>query len=358
MQHLNSVIIGTGSYIPTVVVKNSDFVPQTFFEKDQSAIDSPGEVVVTKFKDITGIAERRWIEDNLTCSDIAAFAAKEAIHSAGIDPETLDHIIVAHNFGDVRSKTIQTDVLPCIAARVKFLLGIENPACVAYDILFGCPGWVQGIIQADSFIKSGLAKRILVIGADTISRVVDKYDRDTMIFSDGAGATIIEAKEESQKRGVLASATVTHSKDEAYYLYLGQSNLPESDPKVRYIKMHGRKIYEYSISKVPHAIKAALDKTDISIDEVKKILIHQANEKMDEAIVKRFYKLYQKQQEVSEVMPMNIYELGNSSVATVPTLYDMVLKNKFTQHKIHSGDVIIFASVGAGMHINAMVYRQ
>jgi len=358
MQHLNSVITGTGSYIPTVVVKNSDFVSQTFFEKDQSAIDSPGEIVVTKFKDITGIAERRWIEENLTCSDIASFAAKEAIHSAGIDPETLDHIIVAHNFGDVRSQTIQTDVLPCLAARVKYLLGIENPSCVAYDILFGCPGWVQGIIQADSYIKSGLAKRILVIGAETISRVVDKYDRDTMIFSDGAGAAIIEAKEEPEKRGVLSSATVTHSKEEAYYLYLGQSNLPESDPKVRYIKMHGRKIYEYSISNVPHAIKAALDKTGISIDEVKKILIHQANEKMDEAIIKRFYKLYKKQQEISEVMPMNIYELGNSSVATVPTLYDMVMKEKFEKHRIHPGDIIIFASVGAGMHINALVYKQ
>lgn len=357
MQHLNSIITGTGSYIPTVVVKNSDFINHKFFEKDHSAIDSPGEIVVSKFKDITGIAERRWIEDDQTTSGIAAIAAKAAIEDAGIDPETLDHIIVAHNFGDVQNKTIQTDVLPCLAARVKYQLGIANPACVAYDILFGCPGWVQGIIQADSFIKSGLAKRCLVIGADTISRVVDKYDRDTMIFSDGAGAAILEARDEEYKRGILASATVTHSKDEAFYLYLGKSNAPESDPSVRYIKMYGRKIYEYSISNVPAAIKAALDKTGIPVDDVKKILIHQANEKMDEAIIKRFYKQYGKQQEVSEVMPMNIYNLGNSSVATVPTLYDMVMKEKFDNHRIYKDDIIIFASVGAGMHINALVYR-
>lgn len=358
MPFTNSIITGTGSYIPTVVVKNSDFVNQTFFEKDHTAINSPGEVVVSKFKDITGIAERRWIEKKQTCSDIAATAAKEAIKDAGIDPETLDQIIVAHNFGDVIKDTIQTDVLPCLAARVKHQLGIENPGCVAYDILFGCPGWVQGIIQADSFIKSGLAKRCLVIGADTISRVVDVYDRDTMIFSDGAGAAVIEAREEETQRGLLASATVSHTKNEAYYLYLGKSNAPESDPSVRYIKMHGRKIYEYSISKVPTAIKAALDKTNIPVEEVKKILIHQANEKMDEAIIKRFYRLYGKQQVVSEVMPMNIYELGNSSVATVPTLYDMVMKKKLDKHSINPGDVIIFASVGAGMHINSIVYKQ
>jgi 3-oxoacyl-[acyl-carrier-protein] synthase III len=358
MRYLNTVITGTGSYIPTRIIKNSDFVSQTFFEKDETAIDSPGDVVVSKFKDITGINERRWVEENLTNSDISAMAAKDAIENAGIDPETIDQIILAHNFGDVIKDTIQTDVLPCLASRVKQKLGIKNPGCVAYDILFGCPGWVQGIIQADSFIRTGLAKRCLVIGSETLSRVVDKYDRDTMIFSDGAGAAILEGRDEDQKRGILSSATVTHAIDEAYYLYLGKSNAPESDPRVRYIKMHGRKIYEYSITQVPAAIKAALDKTDIPVQEVKKILLHQANEKMDEAIIKRFYKQYGLRQEVSEVMPMNIYELGNSSVATVPTLYDMVMKGKMENHKINEGDIIIFASVGAGMHINALVYKQ
>lgn len=358
MQYLNSVITGSGSYIPTHIVKNSDFVHHTFFEKNNMAIDSPGEEVVSKFKDITGINERRWVEKEQNCSDIAAIAAQRAIEDAAIDPETLDHIIVAHNFGDVIKGTIQTDLLPCLGARIKHTLGIQNPACVAYDIIFGCPGWVQGIIQADAFIRSGLAKKCLVIGTETLSRVVDKYDRDTMIFSDGAGATILEARQEDKKRGVLASATVTHALDQAYYLYLGKSNAPESDPSIRYIKMHGRKIYEYSITHVPQAIKAALDKTDVPVDEIKKILIHQANEKMDEAIVKRFYRLYGQKKDVSQVMPMNIYELGNSSVATVPTLYDMVVKGLLKGHEINQDDMLIFASVGAGMNINAVVYKQ
>ena len=277
---------------------------------------------------------------------------------AGANTVAFDQIIVAHNFGDVLKDTIQTDLLPCIGARVKHLLGINNPFCVAYDIIFGCPGWIQGVIHADSFIKSGLAKRCLVIGSETLSRVVDRYDRDTMIFSDGAGAAIIEGVTENIKRGVLSSATVTNTIEEAYYLYLGKSNAPESNPDIRYIKMHGRKIYEYSLNNVPQAIKVALDKSGIPIEDVKKVLLHQANEKMDEAIIQRFFKLFKIKADIPIVMPMNIHELGNSSVATVPTLYDMILKGKLSKHTINVGDILIFASVGAGMNINAIVYKQ
>ncbi len=358
MEFLNTVITGTGSYIPTERISNSEFTRQTFFEKDKSRIDSPGEVVVDKFRDITGIAERRWVSEGQTNSDIAAIAGREAIKDAGIDQESLDYIIVAHNFGDVIKGTIQSDALPCLGARVKNKLGINNPSCVAYDIIFGCPGWIQGVIHVDSFIQSGLAKRCLVIGTETLSRVVDNYDRDTMIFSDGAGAAIVEGVRSDKKSGFISSAAVSNTIEEAYYLYLGQSNAPDSNPDIRYIKMHGRKIYEYSLSNVPLAMKSALDKSGIPIGEVKKILLHQANEKMDEAIAKRFFRLYGLKPEISEVMPMNIHELGNSSVATVPTLYDMILKGSLKDHSIDPGDILIFASVGAGMHINAFVYRQ
>ncbi len=358
MNYLNTIITGTGSYIPTQIIRNSQFTRQEFYEKDESVIHGPGEEVVGKFRDITGIAERRWVTEDQTASDIAALAAEKAIEAAGIERETIDHIIVGQNFGDVVKGTIQSDYLPSIASRVKHKLQINNPSCVAYDLIFGCPGWIQGLIQADSFIRTGLAKRCLVIGTETLSRVIDVYDRDAMIFSDGAGACILEGVEESEKRGIMSSATVNHANEEAYYLYLGKSNAPESDPQVRYIKMHGRKIYEYSLSNVPNAMKAALDKTDVPIQSIKKVLLHQANEKMDEAIVKRFFRLYGIHPDMKQVMPMNIYELGNSSVATVPTLYDMVLKGKLDDHEINPGDHLIFASVGAGMNINAVVYKQ
>ena len=357
MKSINTVIIGSGSYIPEVVIPNQHFVKNVFYEKDNSAIDSDGHEVVEKFRDITGIRERRWVTEDQTASDIATIAAERAIIDSGIDRETIDQIIVAENFGDVIKGTIQTDTLPSIASRVKNKLGIKSTSCIPYDIIFGCPGWVQGMIQADSYIRSGLAKRCLVIGADSLSRVVDKYDRDSMIFSDGAGAVIVDGIEEDEKRGIISTAMVSHTGEETFYLYLGKSNAPESDPKVRYIKMLGRKIYEYSLTQVPAAMKVALDKSGIPVEEVKKILIHQANEKMDEAIIQRFYKLHKIREIPDKIMPMNIHELGNSSVATIPTLYDMIMKGQLPEHKINKDDILIFASVGAGMNINAFVYK-
>lgn len=358
MKYINSVITGTGSYIPSVRVTNKEFARHIFFNKDESAIETLVEEVISKFKDITGIEERRYANDEQSASEIAALAAEQAIADAGIDRETIDQIIVAHNFGDVLLGTIQTDVLPSLASRVKHLLKIKSNTCIPYDILFGCPGWVQGVIQADSYIKSGLAKRCLVIGAETLSRVIDKHDRDCMIFADGAGATIVEAVESEEKFGILSTAMMSHTEQEAYYLYLGKSYHPEADPKIRYIKMDGRKIYEYSLVNVPVAMKVALDKSGIGADELKKIIIHQANEKMDEAIVNRFIRQCKINKTSTELMPMSIRELGNSSVATVPTLYDLILRKQVENHKIDKGDIIMFASVGAGMNINAIVYKQ
>jgi len=347
-------ITGTGSYIPAVIEKNEDFHQHTFLNVDGSTINHPNEVIVEKFKAITGIAERRYAKDHLTSSDLGFFAAEKAIEDAKIDREELDYIIVAHNFGDVKANTIQSDVLPCLASRVKHSLRIKNPKCVAYDILFGCPGWVEGVIQAQAFIKAGMAKKCLVVGSETLSRVVDHYDRDSMIYSDGAGATVIEASDE--EGGILAHETASYTYDEAYYLFFGNSNNQELCRDTRYIKMHGRKIYEFALNNVPMAMKTCLDNSGVAIKDVKKILIHQANEKMDEAIVKRFYKLYDTEMP-EDAMPMCISTLGNSSVATVPTLYDLIRNNKLEGHSINKGDVIIFASVGSGMHINAIVYK-
>ena len=351
---MNIKITGSGSYIPDVIEKNEDFHQHTFLNIDGTSIDNPNEVIVAKFKDITGIAERRYAEDHLVSSDLGAMAAERAIADANIDPEELDYIIVAHNFGDVKANTLQSDLLPCLASRIKHSLKIKNPQCVAYDILFGCPGWIEGVIQAQAFIKAGMAKKCLVVGSETLSRVVDKYDRDSMIYSDGAGATVIESTDE--EGGILSHETASFTLNEAYYLYFGCSNNQELDKDTRYIKMEGRKIYEFALNNVPKAMKICLDKSGVDIKDVKKILIHQANEKMDEAIVKRFYRLY-KTPMPEDIMPMSIHKLGNSSVATVPTLFDLIKKDNFKSHSIEKGDIILFASVGAGMHINAIAYK-
>jgi 3-oxoacyl-[acyl-carrier-protein] synthase-3 len=355
---VRSVITGSGSYIPPFVQTNEDFVQHAFYNADGSPLTiDPGEVV-SKFKKITGIEERRYTTDDLTASNIAFEAARKAIEDSGINRETIDQIIVAHNFGNVIKDTIQTAAVPSLASQLKHALGIRNPDCIGYDILFGCPGWLQGLIQADAFFKVGMAKKALIIGTETLSRVIDMYDRDSMIFSDGAGAVVLEGKEGDENApGILAYVAQTHSVEEVDYINMGMSFYPGSDPRIRYLKMKGRKVYEYALKHVPEAMKACLDKAGKKIDELKKIFIHQANEKMDEAIIKKFYQLYKIENPPVNIMPMSIGWLGNSSVATIPTLLDLVRKQQFPEHVLSAGDIILFASVGAGMNINAVCYR-
>ncbi len=347
-------ITGIGSYIPSVVSKNENFENHSFYNNDGSRFGHQNNVIIEKFKAITGIAERRYIPDNYSTSDIAVFAAQKAIENGQINKEEIDYIIVAHNYGDVKAGSVQSDTVPSIATRVKHILKIQNPFCVGYDVLFGCPGWIEGMIQANAFIKAGIAKRCLVIGAEALSRVVDQHDRDSMIYSDGAGAAIVE--DVKGNSGILAHHSATYAYEQAHFIYFGESYNQEKTDARKYIKMYGRKIYEFALNHVPDAMKLCLEKSGAGIKEVKKILIHQANEKMDEAIVNRFYKLHNLEMP-KDIMPMSIDKLGNSSVATVPTLYDLVLHNNLKNHELNKGDVIIFASVGAGMNINAIVYR-
>jgi 3-oxoacyl-[acyl-carrier-protein] synthase III len=355
---VRSVITGSGCYVPTEVKTNRDFTIHDFYAEDHKKIETPPTEVVEKFRQITGIEERRYASIELNSSEIGAAAARQAVEDSGIDPETLDQIIIAQNFGNVIKHTIQTDNVPSIASRIKHSLGIKNPNCIAYDILFGCPGWVQGMIQADAFFKAGIAKKCLIVGTETLSRVIDLYDRDSMIFSDGAGAVVLEAKEvEETGSGILGFAMQSHCNEEAYYIYMGKSNFPGSDPRIRYIKMKGRKVYEYAMKHVPLAMKECLDKSNIDIKDVKKVFLHQANEKMDDAIVGALFKLYGIKEVPAHIMPMNIHTFGNSSVATVPTLYDLVKRGKMDNHSLEKGDVVLFASVGAGMNINAFSYR-
>lgn len=349
-------ITGLGSYIPEIAVNNDEFKNSLFFNLDGSRIDKDPDEIIEKFKAITGIQERRYARDDQQTSDIATIAAQRAIEDADIDKESLDGIIMAHNFGNIPKGKVQTDILPSLASRIKYNLGIENPFCVAYDILFGCPGWIQGVIIAQNFIKAGDGKKFLVIGGETLSRVLDPHDRDSMIYSDGAAASIVEQEPEQKGQGILSTASMSFTKEQAYFLYYDKSHNKEIGHDTRFIKMHGSKIYEFALTQVPQAMKACLDKAGVDVSEVKKVIIHQANEKMDEAIIKRFFRLYG-QKPPEGIMPMSIHKLGNSSVATVPTLFDLVSKGKLEGHELNKGDLILLASVGAGMNINAITYR-
>jgi 3-oxoacyl-[acyl-carrier-protein] synthase-3 len=177
-----------------------------------------------------------------------------------------------------------------------------------------------------------------------------------MIFADGAGATILEAQSNSTA-GIIAHKTQSHTSKEAYYLYCGPSCNPDVKSNELYIKMDGRKIYEYALTNVPLVIKEAIDRAGLDISDIKKVLVHQANGKMDEAIAKRLFKLYNRTDMPEGTIPMTIATLGNSSVATIPTMLDLILKNNMETHELNEGDTVVFASVGAGMNINAVVYK-
>jgi len=356
MSKIKAEIIGIGSYIPTKIVSNSYFLDWEFYDPSGKKFDTPNEIIIEKFKAITGIEERRWLEDDMVASDMAVIAAQRALDDSGINPDDLDYIITATNFGDVEKDNSFSDIMPAVASRIKDGLKLANPKAIAFDIIYGCPGWLQGLIMANQFMKAGDAKYAMIVGVEALSRVIDPYDRDAMIFADGAGVVIVKLNDKDNGNGIYSYKAVSHAHPQVKLLFNDRSFNPNHNPKAKYIRMQGHKIYEYAITEVPMAMKATLDDSPFEIDDIKKIFIHQANEKMDEQIVKRFYRLYKKQMP-EHIMPMNINKLGNSSVATIPTLMDMVRNGELNNHELNKGDVILLASIGAGMNINAVVMK-
>jgi 3-oxoacyl-[acyl-carrier-protein] synthase III len=354
-QLVSTVITGSGSYIPEKIIKNDYFLKSEFYDKSGVRISKPNSEIVKTLHKITEISERRYIADDQVTSDMGYYAGLEAIKSAQIDPESLDYIIVAHNFGDLLKDNVRVNMCPTLAARIKHKLQIINPYTVAYDLPFGCPGWVQGIIQADYYIRSGDAKKILVIGAETLSRISDPHDIDSMIFSDGAGAVVLEASNEGA--GLIKHLTRSDTQDEVHFLEMKPSFSPDYPDDTLFLKMNGRKLYEYAIRTVPQALKACLDKARIPLSAIQKVLIHQANAKMDYNILERLFNLYGETTIPEGIMPMSIDFLGNNSVATVPILYDLIAKGNMKGHQFLAGDYLLFASVGAGMNLNAFVYQ-
>lgn len=351
-------IVGTGSYLPSRTIGNEYFSDFTFFDQcTNQPFDKSNDEIIRKFKEITNISERRWISNELNNSDMATLAIKDALESAGIDAETLDFIVIAHNFGDVDPVSTRVDILPSLANRVKAKLNIKNPACFCHDLISGCPGWTQGMITADAYIRSGIAKRGVVVGSDVLSRISDPHDRDSMIYADGAGATVVEAVESEEPTGILSHASRSDSVNYWNLLTNGESFNPDFEGNDQFIKMNGHKLYVYALSYVPGVVKESLDRAGLQLSDIKKVLIHQANEKMDEAILKNVFRLYHEKHIPAGIMPMTIEKLGNSSTATVPTLLDMIVKGRLEGQEINEGDYIILCSVGAGMNINSIVYK-
>jgi 3-oxoacyl-[acyl-carrier-protein] synthase-3 len=340
------------------VVTNEAFLDQPLHvDADQPIVACERRRAIEKFREITGISTRRWVTDDLVASDIGVTASEAALADADVDRESLDYLVVAHNFGDVAAGNRAHDFCPTLAARIKERLGIRNPWCVAYDLPFGCPGWLQAVIQVHQFLQAGDARRALVVGTETLSRVSDPADRDSMLYADGAGAAVVEAEESEEDVGILSHVTRSDTLEHARLLRMGPSYDAAADPNRLFLKMSGRQLYAYALQTVPALVEEALKRAKVTLDQVTKVLIHQANLKMDEAILARLFARCDGGAIPDAIMPMTVSWLGNSSVATLPTLLDLLRRGSIAEQHIGPGDVVVFASVGAGMNVNSVVYR-
>lgn len=353
----NARIIGTGSYLPEDIIDNAYFENARFLLKDGSDHPKSNQEIIVKLEQISGIKERRYAPEGINTSDLAAIAGKRAIENAGIDPETLDYILVAHNWGDLVLPGNESHLVPNVAAKVKHKLQIRNPNCVAYDVLFGCPGWLQCMIQASYYIKSGDANNILVIGAETISRIVDPHDMDSMLFSDGAGATILQRDPGEKESGIVYHKTISSCMDEIDYLKMGASYNKDVSPHDVRLKMDGKKVFKYGYQELPPLIMEGIRAAQIDPSARIFVLIHQANSKMVTAIVDRFREMYGQEPKLNLIVPDIIEKMGNNSVATIPVLLNQLRRGNLSYDKPQAGDVMILSSVGAGMHANVMVYK-
>ena len=352
---INSVITGTGSAIPANKVPNSAFLKNTFKDKTGNVITKKPEEVIAKLEQISGIRQRKYIGENQDTADLGARAAMRAIANAKIDKDAIDGLIVAHNFGNIKPGGHQGHLVPNLAAVIKNRLGIKNHRCFAYDVLFGCPGWLEAMIIAHQYLQCGRFKNILVVGVEVISRILDPEDLDSMLFGDGAGATLLSAVEEENQRGIIDHNTYSHCNEELDFLVMGC--VPTKNGNMLSPKMNGRQVFKYGMTHLPSLIAECLASAEIEVKDVTKFLFHQANEKMIMAISKQLLKQHNVDTKLEDLVPYTVHETGNSSVATIPTLIDQIRRNQLLPHELIKGNYTVMASVGAGMHCNCLVYK-
>ncbi len=352
---MRTTIIATGSATPERRIQNSFFLDRQFLNPDGTVMPKPVEEIVAKLEQITGIKERGYISEKGDSVPLMAEAAENTIQTWGKDRNQIDGIIVAHNAGNMLEGRDGFHTVPNMAALLKHRLGITNHECFAYDILFGCPGWIQGLIQAHQALEAGDAKNVLILAVEVASRLLDPSDLDSMILADGSAAAIL-SKEEGEK-GIISYATFSHALDDISCIYLDKSYNKEITAPTLF-KMNGKDVYKYATVWVPRIIKKALDKANLTAADVDMFLFHQANGKMLHAFANNLAEMYQIEGlDFSNKIPTTIQFTGNTSVATVPTMLDLILKGKLEGYEIKPGMKVVFASVGAGMHCNAMVYQ-
>ncbi len=324
---LYSRIIGTGSYLPERVLTNGDL---------EQMLDTSDEWIVTR----TGIRERHIAGENEYTSDLATKAALQALDMAGLKASDIDLILVATVTGDFS--------WPATACLVQSQLGAEN--AFAFDLSAACSGFVYGLDTADSYIRSGKAKRVLVIGAEIFSRIVDWQDRSTCIlFGDGAGAVVLEGQE--GKQGILSTHLHTDGSQWGllYQLGFGSRNQAcgeDGKKKLPYIQMQGNEVFKVAVRALCDAAEEALSANLISIDQLAYFIPHQANRRILEATAKRLGLPREK-------LVMNVDRVGNTSGASIPLALDELNR----QGKLKDGDLVLLDAFGGGFAWGSALLR-
>jgi 3-oxoacyl-[acyl-carrier-protein] synthase III len=354
---LKTIIAGTGTKLPERRIKNSYFLNHIFMDEHGVQNPKPQAEIVAKLEQITGIQERGYIQDNEDSVPLMYEGALAALNDWGKDKNLIDGIIVAHNAGNMLQGRQGFHTVPNMAALLKNRLEISNHECFAYDILFGCPGWLQGVIQAHQAIQIGDAKNVLVVGLEVASRLLDPHDLDSLILADGCGAAVISAAENDEQAGIISYATFSHAQEDISCIYLDKSYNKEIEAPTLF-KMNGKDVYKYATVWVPKVIKKALDKAGMDVSAIDMFLFHQANGKMLHAFANNLAQMYGIEGLTFDgKIPTTIQFTGNTSVATIPTMLDLICKNQLGNYQIKKGMKVVFASVGAGMHCNALVYQ-
>ena len=327
MGKINAVITGIGGYVPDYVLNNEEL---------SRMVDTSVEWIMTR----VGIKERHILtEEGLGTSYMARKAAKQLIKKTGVDPDTIDALIVTTTTPDYK--------FPSTASIVLGKLGLKN--AFAFDLEAACCGFLYTLDMAASMIQSGRYKKIIVIGADKMSSLVDYQDRATcVLFGDGAGAVLVEATEE-EGVGVQNSYLRTDGKGLPFlHMKAGGSVCPAShftvDHRLHYLYQEGRTVFRYAVTDMSNDVATIMERNGLSADDVKWVVPHEANLRIIEAVTKRVGIPMEK-------VMVNIQRYGNTSAATIPlALWDY-------EKELKKGDNIVFTAFGAGFVHGASFYK-
>lgn len=321
---IRSVIVGTGSYSPSKILTNKDM---------ESIIDTTDEWITQR----TGIRQRHIVEDGETTADLGEKAARAALENAGLTPDDLDMIILATSTPD--------NTFPATSVDIQNRLGMHHGS--AFDVQAVCSGFVFALTTADQYIKSGFAKRILVIGAETFSRLLDWEDRTTcVLFGDGAGAVVLEATKgegTSDDHGILTS----HLRSDGIHkekLYVDGG--PSTTGTTGHLRMQGKEVFRHAVGMITDVIEDAYKATGFTSDDLNWFIPHQANKRIIDASAKKLGI-------APEKVVITVDKHGNTSAASIP----LAICEAVNDGRVKKGDIVLLEAMGGGFTWGSVLVR-